>query len=127
MYIDVLRRLRDTVKGKRPEKWRTNSWFLLHDNAPAHQSILVKDFLAKNNVTNLEHYSGGLITAEFYLFPQLKSVLKGTRFCDATDIVTNATDELKRFSQIYFHECFQHPNSRCQNCIVAQWDFLEEV
>jgi len=22
------------------------SWFLLHDNAPAHQSVLVKDFLA---------------------------------------------------------------------------------
>jgi hypothetical protein len=48
--------LRDVFRKKRPEKWRTNnlytcitgggSWFLLHDNAPAHQSVLVKDFLA---------------------------------------------------------------------------------
>jgi hypothetical protein len=54
MYIDVLRQLRDVVSRKCPEKWRTNSWFLLHDNTPAHQSVLVKDFVAKNNVTTLE-------------------------------------------------------------------------
>jgi hypothetical protein len=43
----------DAVRRKHPEKWRTNGWFLLHDNALAHQSILVKDFLANNNVTTL--------------------------------------------------------------------------
>jgi len=42
MYIDILRRLRVAVKMKRLEKWRTNCWFLLHDNAPAHRSVLVK-------------------------------------------------------------------------------------
>jgi hypothetical protein len=36
-------------------KWKTNGWYLLHDNAPAHRSVLVKDFLAKNNVTTLQH------------------------------------------------------------------------
>ena len=36
MYIDILRRLRHALRKKRPEKWRTNSRFLLHDNAPAH-------------------------------------------------------------------------------------------
>jgi hypothetical protein len=33
MYVDLLRCLRDAVKRNRPEKWRTNSWFLLHDDA----------------------------------------------------------------------------------------------
>ena len=55
MYTEVLHRLWDAVRSKRPEKWRINSWFLLHDNAPAHQSILVKDFLANINVRTLEH------------------------------------------------------------------------
>jgi len=55
MYIDIRRRLRDASEGKRPEKWRINRWFLLHDNAPAHRSVLVKDFLSKNNVTTSEH------------------------------------------------------------------------
>ena len=52
-YSDVLRRLKDAVRRKRSEKWRTNSRFLLHDNAPAHRSVLIKDFFAKNNVTRL--------------------------------------------------------------------------
>jgi hypothetical protein len=52
---NILHCLREAVRGKRPEKWRTNSWFLLHDNVPAHHLVLVKDSLAKNNVTTLEH------------------------------------------------------------------------
>jgi transposase len=54
-YNDILRRLRDVVRRKRPENRRTNLWFLLHDYAPTHRSVLVKDFLAKNNMTALEH------------------------------------------------------------------------
>jgi len=46
MYIVILRRLRVAIRSKRPEKWRTNSWFHLNDNAPEHRSGLVKDFLA---------------------------------------------------------------------------------
>jgi hypothetical protein len=61
---------------------------------------LVKDFLAKNIVITLEHlpYSPDLAPAHFYLFPLLKSALKGRRCCDATDIIKNATEELKRLS-----------------------------
>ena len=69
MYIDTLHCLRNAVGRKRSEKWRTNIWFLIHNNAPAHRSFLVKDFLAKNNVTTLEHsqYSIYLTSADFYL------------------------------------------------------------
>jgi len=50
---------------------RTKSWFLLHDNALAHLSVLVKGFLAKKNVTVLDHppYSPGLAADDFYLYP----------------------------------------------------------
>jgi len=54
MYIDTLRPLRVAIRRKRPENWRTNRWFLIHDNAPAHRLALAKDFLAKN-LTTLEH------------------------------------------------------------------------
>jgi hypothetical protein len=50
----IPRGLREAVRKKRPEKLGTNDWFLLHYNAPAHQSALVKDFLAKKNVTTFE-------------------------------------------------------------------------
>ena len=77
IHFDMLRRLRDAVSGIRPEKWKTNSWFLVH-NAPPHRSVLVKDFLAKNNVTILEHppYSSDLAAAHFYLSLPQKSPLK---------------------------------------------------
>ena len=42
---------------------------LLHDNAPAHRSVLVEDFLAKNSLTSVEHppYSPDQTAADFYL------------------------------------------------------------
>jgi len=61
-----------------------------------------------------------LVPADLYLFPRLTSALKGRRFYDATDIITNATEELKRLSPNGFHECFQHLYSRWQKCIIAQ-------
>jgi len=88
----------------------TNSWVFLHDNTPAHRPVLFKDFLAKIKVTTMEHppYSPNLAAADFYLFPQLKSALKGRRFCDVTEIIKNVTEELKRLSQNGFQECFRH-------------------
>jgi hypothetical protein len=62
---------------------------------------LVRDFLAKNNVTTLEHlpYPPDIDAADFYPSPRLKSALNGWRRCDATDIIKNATEELKMLSQ----------------------------
>ena len=59
-----------------------------------------QDFLANNNVTTMEHppYSPDLSSAILYLFPRLKSALKGRRFYDDTDIIQNATKELKSFT-----------------------------
>jgi hypothetical protein len=64
----------------------------------------VKDFLSKNNVATLQHppYYFDLAAADFYLFSQLKSALKGRRFCGATDITKNATKELKRLHKMAF-------------------------
>jgi len=75
IHIDILRRIGDADRTKRPEKWRTNSWFFLHDNAPAQRSLLVKDFLAKNSVTTLEHppYSPDLAPLDFYLLQRIIS------------------------------------------------------
>jgi len=61
-------------EGNAPKNGKTNIWFPLLDNAPAHQPVLAKDFfLAKNNVTTLEHlpYSPDLPEVNFYLFLQL--------------------------------------------------------
>ena len=93
-----------------PPKWRIDSWFLLHDKAPAHWLVLVKDFLPKNNVILLENspYSPHLAPVDFYLFLQLRSGLKGKCFCDVTEIIETVTEELKSLSPNYFQkfQCF---------------------
>ena len=59
-------------------------------------------------MTALEHPPNypDLCPPDFYLYPRLKSTLRGLRFCDAANVIKNATEELKRLSQNVFHECF---------------------
>jgi hypothetical protein len=40
-------------EGNEPKKWRTNSWFIPHEDASAHRSGLINAFIAKNSVTTL--------------------------------------------------------------------------
>ena len=72
-YLEVLRRLRESVRRKRREKWRDGDWVLHHDNAPAHTSHLLQHFLAKHGTAQLQQppYSPDLVPCEFFLFPRL--------------------------------------------------------
>ena len=54
-YCDVLRRLRENVRRKRPQKWQNQNLIIHQDNAPAHRSFKVSQFLAKNNMTVIPH------------------------------------------------------------------------
>ena len=52
-YLQVQRHSRDAIRKKRPDLCKNNSWLLHHDNAPAHTSLLVREFLAKNNTVTM--------------------------------------------------------------------------
>ena len=52
-YLEVIQRLREAVRKKRPDAWRENRWMLQHDIAPSHSSFFVRDFLAKHTTTVL--------------------------------------------------------------------------
>ena len=39
-YLEVLKRLREKVRRKRPELFASNSWILHHDNAPCSHSTV---------------------------------------------------------------------------------------
>ena len=54
-YCEVLRRLRENVRNKRPEMWKNGELLLHHDNVPVHTSLDVREFPAKNNMTTLPH------------------------------------------------------------------------
>jgi len=82
LYQEVLARLRDAVRRKRPELWKNQTWILHHDNAPPHASLLIRSYLAKHQTPVVPHppYSPDLAPADFFLFSILKTTLKGRRF-----------------------------------------------
>ena len=49
-YVEVLKRLRENVRRKRPDQWRNNTW-LHYDNAPAHAALLTRRLLINNKMT----------------------------------------------------------------------------
>ena len=67
-YLEVLKRLREKHRRKRPEIFANNSWILHHDNVPAHTALYVREFLATNQITVLEHpaYSLDLAPVTFF-------------------------------------------------------------
>ena len=91
-----MRRLREAIHQKRTELWKNQSWILHHDNAPAHISMLVREFLAKNKTVIMPQplYSLDLVTADFFLFLKLKTPIKGKRFATIEEIKEKSKHKL---------------------------------
>ena len=108
-YVEVLKRLRDAVRRKRRRFWSSGDWLLYHNNAPAHSSDLVQQFLAKHKIVQLRQppYSPHIAPCDFWMFPKLKMALKGKRFDDIETIQSNATRELKAIPKSAFEDCFK--------------------
>ena len=65
-YQEVLARLRDAVRRKKPELWRNRTWMLHHDSAPADASLLIRSYLVKQtSVVPYPPYSPDLAPADF--------------------------------------------------------------
>ena len=56
--------------------------FIYFDYAPAHTSMIVREFLAESKATIMPHppYSSDMGPADFFLFPKLKTPVKGKHF-----------------------------------------------
>ena len=90
------------------DKWQVE-WFLHHDNAPSHTSLVVQQFLAEKSVPVITQppYSLDLAPSNVWLFPTLKMGLKDTRFTTMEDIKSNATAKLRKIPKEAFRQCFQ--------------------
>ena len=122
--VEVQKRLRDAVRRKRPCFWSSSDWLLHHDNAPAHSSNLVQQFLAKHKVVQLRQppYSSDIAPYDFWMFPKLKMALKGNRFDDIETIQSNATRELKAIPKSAFGDCFKVRKHRWERVVQSNGD-----
>jgi len=116
-YIEVLMKLRECVRRIQPELWR-NGWLLHQDNVPAQNALSVKQFLANKNTTVLEHppYLPDLAPCDFYLFPKIKSVLKGTHFVSVENVKAKTAEILNSLTEHDLRNCFEHWQHHMQLC-----------
>lgn len=126
-YKEVLIKLRERVRKKRPDLWKNGSWILHQDNAPAHNALSVKQFLADKRIPVLDHppYSPDLAPCDFYLFPKVKSSLKGTHFQSVEQVKAKTADLLKRLTTDELQHCFEQWKTRMQRCIDRQGEYVE--
>jgi hypothetical protein len=62
---------------------------------------------------------------DFFLFPRLKSIIKGARFADVAAIQERVTAVLRLIPKETFADSFQKINERCQQRVVKDGDYFE--
>ena len=68
-------------------------------------------------------YSPDLATADFFLFPKLKSTFRGRRFDTFDEIQKNSTKELFAILK----EAFQSWQKRWERCVASEGNYFEGV
>ena len=101
---------------------------LLHDNAPMYKSRVAQAAILECKFKQLNHppYSPDLAPSDYYLFQNLKSLLRGTRFRD--------DDEFKAATEAWFEDQiddFYFKGIDCLNekwakCIEVKGDYIEK-
>jgi hypothetical protein len=67
----------------------------------------------------------GVRWVDFFLFPRLKSIMKGARFADVWAIQERVTAVLRSIPKEAFADSFQKIYERCQQCVVKDGDYFE--
>jgi hypothetical protein len=62
---------------------------------------------------------------EFFLFPRLKSIMKGASFADVAAIQERVTVVLRSIPKEAFAGSFHKLYERCQQCAVKDGDYFE--
>lgn len=104
------------------------AWELHHDNAPSHTALRVREYQAKHKLTTLLQppYSPDMAPADFFLFPRIKTVLKGIRFGSTEAIQDAVTRALAEVPVEAFQDAYRAWQSRWKKCVDAQGNYFEE-
>ena len=100
-----MRRLREAIPQKRTDLWKKP---IMDFAQSAHTSILMHEFLAKNKIVIISQppYSLDLGPADFFLFPKLKTLMKGKRFATIEEIKEKSKQEHLAIQKNEFQKCF---------------------
>ncbi len=118
-HLKVLSTLCEKVCKKWPELWKNKSWILYQENASAYNVLSVKRYLAVRGTPAQKHVPNGfdLAPCDIFLFPQIKSALKGTQF----ESIKEVKWKLLELRNALIKEDFQHCFDRWKNEWNGVW------
>ena len=122
----VLNKIKKIYKKKRPSVG-LKGICLLHDNAPAHKSRVVVDFLSKQKVNVLTRppYSPDLSPCDFFLFPRLKKDLSRRRYSSRSALGSAVHQCLTQIPRADYYGAFKQWILRLQKCISVKGEYFE--
>ena len=126
-YSNLLLKLRDEIKRKRRGMLRKGI-LLLHDNAPAHSSLVACQAARDCGYEILSHppYSPDLAPSDFFLFPQLKSTLRGRRFNTDNDVITVTEDYFSSKNRRFYRDGIRKVKNRWEKCVTLAGSYIEK-
>jgi hypothetical protein len=62
---------------------------------------------------------------DLFMFPRLKSIMKGASFADVEAIQERVTAVLRSIPKEAFADSYQKFYDRCQQCVVKDGDYFE--
>ena len=100
---------------------------LLHDNAPAHKSATVQEYLKESGLDVLDHppYSPDLSPCDFWLFPRLKEMLAWHRFEPCCGIGIAVYQCLQHIPKEDYRAAYRKWVDRCKMCVEADGAYFE--
>ena len=108
-YLKVMKRLREAVRRKRPEAWTNKTWMLHHDDAPAHASLLIREFLAKQDTIVVpQRLLSRFGPCGRFPVPKVEVHPKSRRFQTIEEIKENSLQDLRAIPQNKFQNAFQN-------------------
>jgi hypothetical protein len=92
-----------------------------------HNTLSVKTFLGRHKIPVLEHppYSPDLAPCDFFLFPKIKSALKGTYFESADTVKAKAMEVMKKLTEKDLQHCFQPWKMCMERCRGQRGDHFD--
>lgn len=126
-YANVLRKLKEALVKKRKGKHHGGILFH-HDNAPAHSARVAKEVLREFRWEVLPHppYSPDLAPSDFFLFPKLKEMLKGTHFSDVEEAKNTANTWLQTRPSTFFRDSLRSWKHRLEKCLDLNGNYVEK-
>lgn len=115
------------IRKKRPDLARSG-FILHHDNAPAHESHLVKSAITELVIERLRHppYSPDLAPCDFWLFPNLKDSLRGNRYEGRNELKEAVSGSLRTLARDGLQHVMGAWMTRWDKCIQSKGSYFEK-